>query len=64
MRYEVIREFKDKYRQVRYYPGDVYEHDDPDRIAFLQQNGYLGEEIKTPPKPKKSRKVKADDNSG
>ncbi|GJM84321.1 hypothetical protein HMSSN139_68170 [Paenibacillus sp. HMSSN-139] len=43
MKYKAIREFKDKYRQIRYYPDkDVYEHTDMERIAFLQENGYLG----------------------
>lgn len=65
MRYKVIREFKDKYRKIRYYPGDVYEHDDPNRIAFLRENGYLGEEITPPPEPKrKTRKVKSDGADG
>jgi len=60
MKCRVIREFKDKFRQIRYFPGDEYEHDDADRIAFLRQNGYLGEEINPPPEPKKSRKVGTD----
>jgi hypothetical protein len=64
MKYSVIREFKDKFRQVRYYPGDEYEHDGAERVTFLQQNGYLGEEIKPLPGPKRTRKVKDDGASG
>lgn len=64
MKYKVIREFKDKYRQIRYYPDKgVYEHTDVERIAFLQENGYLGEEIVSPPKPQLAEKVKADGNA-
>lgn len=64
MRFTVIREFKDKFRQVRYYPGDEYENADPERIAFLQQNGYLGEEINPPSGTKRTRKVKDNGASG
>lgn len=62
MKYKVSREFKDKYRRIRYFPGDVYESDEADRIAFLQDAGYLGEGIRPSPGPKKKR-VKPDGDS-
>lgn len=54
----MMREFKDKYRQARYYPGDVYESDEADRIAFLSAEGYLGEAIPPTPPAEQAEKVK------
>jgi hypothetical protein len=63
MKYMVIRKFKDKYRKIRYLPGDIYEQADMERIAFLQENGYLGEKIDPPQVPQEAEKVKPDGNA-
>jgi hypothetical protein len=37
----VIKPFIDKDTQIGYSEGDVYESEDPERIAFLQEEGFL-----------------------
>jgi hypothetical protein len=57
-KYPVISAFQDKNSNVHYPIGAVYETNDPERSVFLQEEGFLGEQIINPkikekkPKPK------------
>lgn len=52
----VLRAFKDKNTQKHHSKGGTYESDDPKRIAYLQERGFLGEVISGP--------VEIDNNDG
>lgn len=45
-KYVVISAFQDKNTMVHYPIGEAYESDDSERICFLHEEGFLGDEIK------------------
>jgi hypothetical protein len=55
-KYTVTADFIDKYTQVYYAAGSVYETDSQERADELKENGFLGDEIK----PRTSRAKKED----
>lgn len=46
--YVVIQAFRDKFTREHYAVGDTYTSDNADRVAFLQEEGYLAQEAVEP----------------
>jgi hypothetical protein len=44
-KYGVKSAFQDKFTKVHYPVDSAYESDDADRVAFLKEKGFLGEEV-------------------
>lgn len=54
--YEVLKVFRDKETQKRYIVGASFPGDSPERIAELQERGYLAAEPQAPEAPKAAEK--------
>lgn len=54
--YEVLKVFRDKETQKRYILGASYPGEDPERIAELQEAGYLAAEPRAQDAPKAGEK--------
>ncbi|WP_411236868.1 hypothetical protein [Bacillus infantis] len=50
--YKVKSSFEDKFTHKVFRPGDLYEHNDAERVAFLVGEGYLEREDKKSDFPK------------
>lgn len=49
MTYKVIKSFRDKTGKKKLYKkGSFYEHEDPKRIEFLIEKGFIAEESQEP----------------
>jgi hypothetical protein len=44
-KYVVTTAFKDKFTEDHYVVGSEYQSEDPERVAFLQEEGFLGKQI-------------------
>lgn len=49
MRYEVIKDFKDKFTKVIYRKGGIYDITDAERAEYLQEKGFLGKQVDKKP---------------
>jgi hypothetical protein len=67
-KFVVISAFQDKFTKVHYAIGTEYKSDDAERVTFLQEEGFLGDQIqgelekleepKEPEKPEEKPKSK------
>lgn len=48
-KYVVTSAFQDKFTKVHYEVGSAYESEDAERVTFLQEEGFLGEEVQDTP---------------
>lgn len=59
MKAKTITPFIDKNTGIRYDVADIYESEDKERISFLQEEGFLGDQILDEPIEKsKGKKAK------
>ncbi|WP_340395290.1 hypothetical protein [Paenibacillus sp. FSL E2-0177] len=54
--YDVLKVFRDKETKKRYIVGASFPGEDPERIAELQEGGYLAVEPQAPEAPKPAEK--------
>jgi hypothetical protein len=57
--YVVTEAFQDKFTKVHHPKQSAYQCEDPERVAFLQEGGFIGEQIQNEPEEKpKVKKAK------
>lgn len=57
-KYVVISSFTDKYTKEHFPLGSAYESDDTERVTFLKENGFLGDQIEPEEESKSDEKKK------